>query len=257
MPLPQISWSDLAWSGGGFVGSGVNALGYAAFGTVWPAVFGTIIAGVGVLLIIGLGHGLLSIASAVDLLVFKPLRFLGHIFGFCCPTAGAGSVPDADGVVPELRGPATTTPVDNTFYMQLRARGADKLPHHLIIKVGDTAARLERTSFSSGQKYKKAGAPWPYKEVLGATSRRLRELLEESQDKVVHLCREIPCTDEGNYAVHAPAYGYVTAGTDTNLEALVPAPPEAVLASASCWAGSVDVWAGLRGDGIPERGKVL
>ena len=145
------------------------------------------------------------------------------------PEAGGGTA--QEGVVPELHGPGTSRPVDNDFYAQLKGHGPDGEPYHLVIKVGDTAARLERTAQTTGMKRRMAGIGWPYREVLGATSRRLRELLERSPDRLVHLCRETPCTDYGDYAVHAPAYGYVAAGTETDLDALVPAPPK------PSWAG--------------------
>eukprot|EP00959_Pyramimonas_sp_CCMP1952_P446168 9341322-Pyramimonas_sp.AAC.1 len=41
----------------------------------------------------------------------------------------------------------------------------------------------------------------------------------------------MPCPDDGNYAVHAPGFGHVAAGTGTDLDALVMAPPR------PCWAG--------------------
>eukprot|EP00959_Pyramimonas_sp_CCMP1952_P109247 2285066-Pyramimonas_sp.AAC.1 len=98
------------------------------------------------------------------MLVCAPLRCIGRALGWCCPDSKPGPTAVDDGVVPEQGGPATSTPVENDFYAQLRAKGADTMPHHLIVQVGGTAARLERPALNTGIKYKKSGVAWPHEQ---------------------------------------------------------------------------------------------
>eukprot|EP00959_Pyramimonas_sp_CCMP1952_P095367 1994309-Pyramimonas_sp.AAC.1 len=60
------------------------------------------------------------------MLVCAPLRCAGRALGWCCPTSRPQVAAAEEGVVPELRGPATAVAVENDFYAQLRAKGPDK-----------------------------------------------------------------------------------------------------------------------------------
>ena len=42
----------MTWTGGGFVGGSCNALGYAAFGSVWPYIYWATFAGLAVALVV-------------------------------------------------------------------------------------------------------------------------------------------------------------------------------------------------------------
>ena len=251
--VPGVS-AKAARGGYGLVGGAVDYFGSQALGDAWPVLCWTVMLGAVALGTAGVGYGLQSIVSAVKFLIIKPLWLLTWplrcALGLCkCPTPAAPR--DDEIPVPELRGPATRVAVDNEYYGKLRSSTRGRA-HHLVVKVGDTSARLERPPHNSGMKPNRDGISWKYCAVLSSSSRRLTRLLEESEIKVIHLCRETPCLDTRAYTVHAPAYCCLEEDEDANLDALVAHTPPAclsarIMGSGASWCGKTCAFLGWRG----------
>ena len=78
--LPGQRWSR-GWRG--------ETLGHVAFGTLWPAVACSCVVGLAVLALLGTGYGLHSIATALEVIVYRPLVWLltpiWWLVGWCPP----------------------------------------------------------------------------------------------------------------------------------------------------------------------------
>ena len=147
--LPGQRWSR-GWRG--------ETLGHVAFGTLWPAVAWSCAVGLAVLALVGTGYGPHSIATALEVIVYRPLVWLltpiWWLVGWCpsCKLRGGGEVAPADPTVPLQRGPGTSTPVTNYYFATMRGKDERGKAYHVIIRVGDTAARLDRPAHGSGHK---------------------------------------------------------------------------------------------------------
>ena len=106
----KLSFCQFMWDGGGIVGGAVNAMGLVAFGALWPVVAWRCVVGLGVLALLGTGLGLHSIATTLEIMVYRPLVFtlapLRWMLGRCppCRLRDRGDLAETDPKVRLLRG---------------------------------------------------------------------------------------------------------------------------------------------------------
>ena len=85
-------------------------MGLVAFGTLWPVVAWSCVVGLVVLALLGTGRGLRSIATALEIIVYRPLVFmltpLWWLLGRCppCRLRDRGDLAETDPKVRLLRG---------------------------------------------------------------------------------------------------------------------------------------------------------
>ena len=113
----------------------------------------------------------------------------------------------------DWRGPGTMLPADAPFFRDhIRARGAKKVPHHILICHEGDYARLERDPSVTVKTSSRNGQIIQFKAVVGASRTGLRGLLEGLDPKRICLCKIKDCQHTG-IPLHVQAYAGVDATT--------------------------------------------
>ena len=188
----------------------LDKLGVLACGSFWPWV------GWSAVIALAIFFAILSIIVIGT--ICRPIRS----FCTCCCQQTRAVAREVGEFLPELhvggsyetlslRGPSTREGVDSNFYQRgIKGRGSERKPNDVVVLMQDQAARIkpEGDHWARVDRY---GLWVRVREVKGASSRTLRQLLDH--DGKVHLCREQNCPLEQapTPGLHCKAYAAVDA----------------------------------------------
>ena len=221
----------------------VDACGVWMFGDWWPTV-ATGCCLVVMLLLVVIALLILHLVSRAW--CCRCLGGLGCLCRRCCRRPQAVDLPETP--VTQgfqrlvLTGPAGVRAADTEFYQrEVRGRGTNQKPNDLVVVMDAGVARLQLDP-ERRERIDRHGLLWVHpSRVLGATTRRVRGLVEREDQ--LHLCRGAEC--QGGVGLHCCSYAAVDAEVLVDLGAYD---------RVSAWRLGVLVWRSLYTAGAAVTG---